>query len=87
MNENWDICDYSGSKLWEVPLDITLIEDCKHKVIVAKPIPNKEVILYQCDGTEVDKLTISQWKKLQAKFVNTYSSPINYAEIDYEFSY
>ena len=87
MNENWDICDYSGSKLWEVPLDITLIKDCKHNVLIAKPAPNKEVILYQCDGTEVVKLNVPQWKKLQAKFELTSDTPLNYAEIDDEFSY
>ena len=87
MKEYWDICDYNGTSIWKVPLDVTLIKDCNHKVLVAKPATSKEIILYQCDGTEVAKLSISQWKKLQTKFEMTSNTPINYAEIDDELSY
>ena len=87
MNDHWDICDYSGSSIWKVPLDITLIKDCNHKVLVAKPTNNKGIILYQCDGTEVKTLSFNQWKKLQKDFVITSDTPLNYAEIENEFSY
>lgn len=87
MKEYWDIYDYNGTSIWKVPLDVTLIKDCNHKVLVAKPTTQKEIILYQCDGTEVAKLSYSQWKKLQNKFEMTSNIPINYAEIDDEFSY